>query len=288
MTSTDELFNLARAVLRSKRYPDQHKKTQRLYDQFQPRQFIEILDEEATLTSVYITLVRGVEAGLSPLTALYNIVWYNDRPCIYGDVALAMVESSPNFAGIEEGFTGEQMEDDWTAYCDLSKTVNGTQIGIERSFSWADAKRAGLDKLEHYQKYPQRMLAIRARTWAMRDLFADVLHGLSIAEEQRDVELSKALPEDPIQKAQTNAATNMDPFTKAALEKRGAVDMPSADSLKPGTELPLPASNSDSEKSLEHEISDVDVASTLNDAEERHKKRRKSAREGLDIAPQKF
>src|SRR3546814_15538068 len=37
-----------------------------------------------------------------------------------------------------------------------------------------------------WSQYPQRMRQMRARAWAMRDGFADVLKGIGIAEEVRD------------------------------------------------------------------------------------------------------
>src|SRR3546814_15381125 len=50
-----------------------------------------------------------------------------------------------------------------------------------------DAKKAGLaGKQGPGSQYPQRMRQMRARAWAMRDGFADVLKGIGIAEEVRD------------------------------------------------------------------------------------------------------
>src|SRR3546814_20373487 len=50
-----------------------------------------------------------------------------------------------------------------------------------------DAKKAGrAGKQGPWSQYPQRMRQMRARAWAMRDGFADVLKGIGIAEEVRD------------------------------------------------------------------------------------------------------
>src|SRR5690606_6210149 len=58
---------------------------------------------------------------------------------------------------------------------------------IKATFSVADAKKAGLwGKQGPWQQYPKRMLSMRARAFALRDGFADVLRGLGIAEEVQD------------------------------------------------------------------------------------------------------
>ena len=38
-----------------------------------------------------------------------------------------------------------------------------------------------------WYKYPKRMLQMRARSWALRDTFADILAGFSTVEEARDI-----------------------------------------------------------------------------------------------------
>jgi hypothetical protein len=54
-------------------------------------------------------------------------------------------------------------------------------------FSVADAKRAGLwGKSGPWTQYPRRMLQLRARGFALRDAFPDVLKGLVTAEEAQD------------------------------------------------------------------------------------------------------
>jgi hypothetical protein len=54
-------------------------------------------------------------------------------------------------------------------------------------FSVADAVRAGLwGKSGPWTQYPKRMLQLRARGFALRDAFPDVLKGLVTAEEAQD------------------------------------------------------------------------------------------------------
>lgn len=291
---TQDILQLARAVMSAGRYPNQHLIKSRVYDPINKNRHIEQIDVEATVASMYITMLRGVESGLQPLQALYNIVWYNDRPCIYGDVALALIQKHPNYLGYNVVTIGEPYTNDWKVTCTMtrqsslpSKISNfpeeKPEIKIEQSFSWADVKRAGLHGLQHYQEYPERMMTIRARTWAMRDLFSDVLNGLSIAEEQLDVELVRDLKPDPSVKSETNAAANMDEFTMAALQERGEVEKPALDTLAPGAKIDVPEKQEsifrDNKKTptgigSDPEIPDVNVDDVLAEAEKRHKKRK--------------
>jgi len=56
-----------------------------------------------------------------------------------------------------------------------------------RTFSVADAKKAGLwGKQGPWQQYPDRMLQLRARGFAVRDVFPDALRGLVTIEEAQD------------------------------------------------------------------------------------------------------
>src|SRR5260370_11386312 len=58
---------------------------------------------------------------------------------------------------------------------------------IQNRFSMAMAEQAHLTRKDGpWQSYPQRMLKMRARSWTIRDGFADVLRGLHIREEVDD------------------------------------------------------------------------------------------------------
>jgi hypothetical protein len=71
------------------------------------------------------------------------------------------------------------------AICTMKRRGRATPI-LTR-FSMAMAEHAGLTRNEGpWQTYPQRMLRMRARSWTMRDGFADVLRGLHLREEVED------------------------------------------------------------------------------------------------------
>lgn len=127
----------------------------------------------------FVGILAGAEVGLAPFTALQSIAVIGNNPAIWGDGALALIQSSGLLVDIEE------TDDGHTATCAMTR--KGKPTPIVRSFSMDDAKKAGLaGKTGPWTQYPQRMRQMRARSWAMRDGFADVLKGLHIAEEVRD------------------------------------------------------------------------------------------------------
>lgn len=134
-----------------------------------------------------VAVMQGLELGLSPVAAVNSIAVINGRPSVWGDGALAVVRAS----GLMESF--KETDDGKEATCAI-KRKDDTEP-IVRKFSMDDAKRAGLaGKKGPWQDYPQRMRQMRARSWALRDGFADVLKGLYIAEEAQDIPMRDVTP----------------------------------------------------------------------------------------------
>ena len=133
-----------------------------------------------------VGILYGMELGLSPMAALQKIALIDGRPALWGDAALALVQSSGLLGSFSE--TIEQHIDPatnhlrWVATCSLTR-ANLTDPIIQ-TFTSDDAKRAGLwQKPGPWSQYPKRMLTIRARAFALRDAFPDILAGLYIREE---------------------------------------------------------------------------------------------------------
>ncbi len=75
------------------------------------------------------------------------------------------------------------------AICRVKRRGEDEQLRI---FTVDDVKKAGLlGKQGPWTQYPKRMLQMRARSWALRDVFPDVLRGVQIAEEVMDIEPEK-------------------------------------------------------------------------------------------------
>jgi hypothetical protein len=138
-----------------------------------------------------IAIMHGLEVGMPPMASLQSIAIINGRPCIWGDGALGLVYGSGKLVSIKEWIDGTG--DARTAYCQVVR-LGDPEPKISK-FSVQDAKVAKLwQKRGHkgedtpWITYPERMLQMRARSWALRNGFADVLKGLAIVEEYRDIE----------------------------------------------------------------------------------------------------
>ena len=147
--------------------------------------------------AVFVAVQMGMEVGLSPMQAVQNIAPINGRPAIWGDAVLGLVRASGLLVNFSESTEGTYPNDDFRAVCTGQRKGEGTPF--VREFSIADAKQAGLwcqgthnEKLKYtpWYKYPKRMLQMRARSWALRDGFGDVLKGLRVAEEVLDYDLN--------------------------------------------------------------------------------------------------
>lgn len=135
--------------------------------------------------NIIVAMEAGREVGLKLFQALQAIAVVNGRATIWGDAAIGLVMQRPECKDIRETFDDETM----TAKCVVSRS--GKATAVERTFSQADAERAGLwDKGGTWQEYPKRMLQLRARGFALRDAFPDVLRGLVTAEEAHDYSVS--------------------------------------------------------------------------------------------------
>jgi len=134
--------------------------------------------------AILVAMQFGMELGLSPMQAIQSVAVINGRPCVYGDTMLALCMSHPDWLPnvFHEWFTGKPYDDDYTAHCRVGR--RGRKDPVVRSFSIAQAKRARLlGKDSPWQTFPDRMLQMRARSFALRDTFPDVLRGVLAAEE---------------------------------------------------------------------------------------------------------
>ena len=125
-----------------------------------------------------IAMQWGAEVGLKPLQALQNLAVINGRPALWGDSVIAIVRASPLCEYVIE------TDDGHTATCKVKRRGEPEQV---RTFSVDDARSAGLaGKQGPWTQFPKRMRQMRARAFALRDVFPDVLRGLPVAEEVMD------------------------------------------------------------------------------------------------------
>jgi len=163
--------------------------------------------------SCLLAIQHGSEVGLSPMQSLQSIAVINGRPTIWGDAALALVQSSPVCEYVREYMEGEG--DNLTAVCEAKR--RGYPAPTTVRFSVVDAKRAGLaGKAGPWSQYPARMLALRARGFALRNAFADALRGLITAEEAQDYPTPEPAREPVVVRPKFDAAPQVTPTADEA------------------------------------------------------------------------
>lgn len=131
--------------------------------------------------NVLIAVQMGAAVGLQPMQAIQSIAVINGRPCMWGDSLIGIVRASPICEYVKESFDEETQ----TAICQAKRK---NEDEIKQTFSVEDAKLAGLwGRQGPWKNYPKRMLQMRARAFALRDAFADLLNGINVAEEVQDI-----------------------------------------------------------------------------------------------------
>lgn len=128
----------------------------------------------------------GRDLGISATQAIAGIKIIGGRPGVFGDLGMAMIRGSGLLEWVEEKYEGEPGTEGYTAICRM-KRIDVAEVK-ETRFSIFDAMRANLWlKAGPWTEYPERMLMWRARSWSSRDLFPDVLMGLTFLEELQDI-----------------------------------------------------------------------------------------------------
>lgn len=149
--------------------------------------------------NIFLAVSAGASLGLAPFQAMQNIAVINGKPSIWGDALLAMVRNDKRCLSVKESIEGEGNAR--TATCSVSRLApNGETEVITASFSMNNAQKAGLLNRKPWQSYPDRMLQMRARGFALRDAFADVIGGLISGEEAEDYPTEEATKQKKLKK----------------------------------------------------------------------------------------
>lgn len=191
--------------------------------------------------NILVACQMGHELGMTPMRALRSIAVINGRATMWGDEMLAMVLASPRCE-----YVREQESTDKQGICRVKRKGDAEEhVSI---FTLEDAKRAGLlGKQGPWQTSTKRMLTLRARGFALRDKFPDVLAGLVTTEEAIDLlptdspksltaEMPKTLKER-LKKQLDHAATNGEAMSESPDQSGPSGLPPSGDAP---SELPDP------------------------------------------------
>jgi len=169
-------------------------------------------DYKGKAANILVAIQFGSEIGLPPMQSLQSIAVINGRPSLWGDGALALIQGHPDFEDIQESDTGKE------ATCVIKRRGRSPVI---RKFSDEDAQKAGLlSKPGPWVQYRARMRQMRARGFAMRDSFADVLKGVSIAEEAMDIPVDTS----PVKQQREAMTLDVSALTPSTEPNRGHND----------------------------------------------------------------
>jgi len=133
---------------------------------------------------VMVAMEMGYQLGFPVAQSLQDIAVINGRPSLWGDGLKALALNHPDCESIVEEplYNGEQV----IGYrCIVQRRGHAPHT---KMFTIKDAETAGLwNKKGPWTQYPERMLQLRARSFAIRDMFADALRGIASADEMKDV-----------------------------------------------------------------------------------------------------
>lgn len=236
--------------------------------------FAEIISKTAFVPKDYygkpqeilVAMSMGAEVGLSPIQSIQNIAVISGRPSIWGDAMLALVQAS----GLLK-FHKEYFDKDETAVCEVARKGDvdeeGKQVIHVVRFSNSDRDKAGLTNKGVHGSYPKRMKQMRARGFALRDKFADVLKGLIAREEAIDItpmaeihsEQPGELTDDEIPRAKVIAVPDAE-FKEVdeAVQDEGGASQPEASGSDQGEQPAVSPTGgdglSDEEKALARDM----------------------------------
>jgi hypothetical protein len=143
----------------------------------------------SSLAQAMIAIQAGLEVGLQPFAAIQSFAVINGRPSLFGAAAMGVLRASGKSARWTETVTETSAKVE-------SKRVNGDTQSA--TFTVDDAKKAGLwNKSGPWSQYPKIMMLWRARSQVLRGLYADVLMGLPLTEEIRDIEVETTVAKYP-------------------------------------------------------------------------------------------
>lgn len=129
---------------------------------------------------IFVAMAMGYQLGFPIEQSLQDIAVVNGRPCLWGDGLLSLALNHPDCESIDEEPIIDSKGNVVGYRCIVTRKGHAPHM---KQFTLQDAQMAGLlSKGSAWKSYPQRMLQMRARSFAIRDKFADALRGLRIAE----------------------------------------------------------------------------------------------------------
>ena len=149
-----------------------------------------------TAEEVFSALMFVREKGL-PDSAINQVALVQGSVTMYGDLPLALVQKSKQLTHFKEVW----FDKDYNEITFSNKNLNAEAYGAvcfiarggdiqEFAFTLDDAKKANLypaNAMSPWSKYTRIMLRYKARTIALKSMFADIISGTSVLEYEYDL-----------------------------------------------------------------------------------------------------
>lgn len=138
---------------------------------------------------IIAAILWGSEIGFGPMQSLQSIAVIQGRASLWGDALAALVLRSGKCKFLRFGCDGE--DDDLVGWAETHR--EGFPEPVRYEYTKADAitaklwgKKTSSGKDTPWTQHPKRMLAMRARGFLIRDIYADLLGGFITREEAED------------------------------------------------------------------------------------------------------
>jgi hypothetical protein len=171
--------------------------------------------------AILCAILYGHEIGLTPMQSLAKIAVIDGRPALSAEGMRGLILAAGHDFWIEDQTN--------TRVTVAGRRADGTQTS-KVTWTLDDAKRARIAGKANWQAYPRQMLFARATAELARAIFADVIGGLSVAEELDGDGAGEVVTPEP------NAAAEQDKSTR----RRRRIATPEAQPPPPPEPEPVP------------------------------------------------
>jgi hypothetical protein len=127
--------------------------------------------------AIAAAILYGAEVGLEPMQSLAKIAVIKGRPALTAEAMRSLVAAAGHELWIEESTATR---------CIAAGRRHGQERVGRVTWTFDDAKRAGIAGQDNWRRYPNAMLVARATATLARQMFADVIGGMAAAEELED------------------------------------------------------------------------------------------------------
>jgi hypothetical protein len=142
--------------------------------------------------AILAAMIYGQELGFSPIQSLHNFYTVSGKVAITAEGLTALAYRSGLVEHLESEGVWNKVTEMWEGRCTIQRRGFPP---VTHTFTEEQARRADLSAKPMYHKYPERMYRARAVSFAIRDVFPDVIRGLMSVEEMLTGETD--FPTDP-------------------------------------------------------------------------------------------